>query len=133
MQKWIGRKIFTVLFSLKLSGIINVVFKLIDDGAGSCLSSFFYFFPDSLSNDKVLTLRFKSSIVLMVTIDAAIPLVIWLFETAVFFTLFWDFLMFCQFFLSRQANRCAIITYKDSIYQLPQERGNYLRLRILGN
>ena len=38
-----------------------------------------------------------------------------------------------QIFLSAQEKRCAIITYKHSIHELPQELRNDLRLRILGN
>ena len=40
--------------------------------------------------------------------------------------------MFYQIFLSPQVNRCAIITYKHGIYELPQELPNDLRLKILG-
>ena len=39
------------------------------------------------------------------------------------------FLMFYQMLFSPKMKRCAIITYKHCIYQLP----NDLRLRILGN
>ena len=35
------------------------------------------------------------------------------------FIIFWDFLMFCQIFLSPQVKRCAIITYKYGMYQTP--------------
>ena len=42
-------------------------------------------------------------------------------------------LMFCQIFLSPQVKRCAIITHKHGIYQLPHELPNGLRFRILGN
>ena len=45
----------------------------------------------------------------------------------------WDFLMFYQTFLSSQVKRCAIITYKHDIYELPLELLNYLRLRTLEN
>ena len=38
-----------------------------------------------------------------------------------------------QIFLSPQVKRWAIITYKQGIYELPQELPNDLRLRILGN
>ena len=41
--------------------------------------------------------------------------------------------MFYQIFLSPQVKRCAIITYKRKIYQLPHELPNDLRLRKLGN
>ena len=47
--------------------------------------------------------------------------------------IFWDFLMFYQGFLSQQVKRCAIITYKHGIYELPHELTNGWRLRILGN
>ena len=47
--------------------------------------------------------------------------------------IFWDFLKFYQIFLSLQVKWYAIITYKTSIYQLPHELPNDLRLRILGN
>ena len=43
--------------------------------------------------------------------------------------IFWDFSMFYQIFPSPQVKRCAIITYKQGIYELP----NDLTLRILGN
>ena len=36
-------------------------------------------------------------------------------------------------FLSLQVKRCAIITYKHGIYDLPHYLPNDLRLRILGN
>ena len=36
-------------------------------------------------------------------------------------------------FLSPQAKRCTIITYKHGIHELPHELLNNLRLRILGN
>ena len=43
--------------------------------------------------------------------------------------------MFYQIFLSPQVKRCAIITYKHGIYELPHELPNDLRLlgKILGN
>ena len=41
--------------------------------------------------------------------------------------------MFCQIFLSPQVKRCAIITYKHGIYELPHELPKDLRLKILGN
>ena len=40
--------------------------------------------------------------------------------------------MFYQIFLSPQVKRCAIVTYKHGIYELPQELPNDLRLRIVG-
>ena len=48
---------------------------------------------------------------------------------AIFFIIFWDFLMFHQIFLSPQVKRCAIITYKHGIYELPHELTKVLRLR----
>ena len=39
--------------------------------------------------------------------------------------------MFYQIFLSPQVKRCAIVTYKHGIYELPHELPNDLRLRIL--
>ena len=36
-------------------------------------------------------------------------------------------------FLSPQVKRCAIITYKHGMYELPHELPNDLRLRKLGN
>ena len=41
--------------------------------------------------------------------------------------------MFYQIFLSPQVKRCAIITYKHGIYELPHEFPNDLRYRILEN
>ena len=41
--------------------------------------------------------------------------------------------MFHEIFFSPQVKRCAIITYKHGIYELPHELPNDLRLRILGN
>ena len=38
-----------------------------------------------------------------------------------------------QIFLSPQVKRCAVITCKHGIYELPQELLNDLRFRILGN
>ena len=52
---------------------------------------------------------------------------------AIIFVLFWDSLIFYQVFLSLQIKRCAIITYRHAIYELPHELPNDLRLRILGN
>ena len=40
--------------------------------------------------------------------------------------------MFDQFFLSPQVKRCAIVTYKNEIYELAHELPNDLRLIILG-
>ena len=40
--------------------------------------------------------------------------------------------MFYQIFFSSQVKRCAIITYKHGIYQLPHELPNDLDLKILG-
>ena len=47
--------------------------------------------------------------------------------------IFWEFLMFNQILLSPQVKRCAIITHKHGIYELPHELPNDLRLSILGN
>ena len=44
--------------------------------------------------------------------------------------MFWDFLMFYQIFLSTQAKRWAIITYKHGIYELCHELPNDLRLSL---
>ena len=41
--------------------------------------------------------------------------------------------MFYQIFLSPQVKRCAIITYKHGIYDLPHELRNDLKFRILEN
>ena len=41
--------------------------------------------------------------------------------------------MFYQICLSPQVKRCAIITYKHDIYELPRELLNDLRRRFLGN
>ena len=49
------------------------------------------------------------------------------------FIIFWNFSMFYQTFLSPQLKRCAIITYKHGIYELPHQLLNDLKLRILGN
>ena len=60
---------------------------------------------------------------------------IWKFITwipIIIFTILLEFLMFYQIFLSPQVKRCAIITYKHRIYELPHEFPNKLRLRILG-
>ena len=52
---------------------------------------------------------------------------------AIIFIIFWHFLMFYQIFLSPQVKRCAIITYKYGLYELPHELRNNLRLRKLEN
>ena len=44
-----------------------------------------------------------------------------------------SFLMFYQSLFPPQVKRCAIITYKHDIYELPHELPNDLRHRILGN
>ena len=49
------------------------------------------------------------------------------------FIIFWQFLIFCQIFLSPQVKRWPIITYKHCIYELPHGLLNVLRLRILRN
>ena len=49
------------------------------------------------------------------------------------FTIFWDFPMFYQIFLSPQVKRWATITYKHDIYELPHKLPNDLRLKKLGN
>ena len=41
--------------------------------------------------------------------------------------------MFYQVFVSSKVKQCTNITYKDSIYKLPHELPNALRLKILGN
>ena len=41
--------------------------------------------------------------------------------------------MFYQIFLSQQVKRWVIITYKNGIYELPQELPNDIRLKILRN
>ena len=51
----------------------------------------------------------------------------------IIFMIFSDSLMFYQIFVSLQVKRCAAITYKHGIYELPQELPNDLRLRQLGN
>ena len=53
--------------------------------------------------------------------------------SAISFIISWDFSMFWQIFLLPQVKRCAIITYKHTIYELPHELPNALKLRILGN
>ena len=45
------------------------------------------------------------------------------------FIIFRDSLMFYQVFFSPQVKRCAIITYKHGIYELPNELPKDLRLR----
>ena len=62
-----------------------------------------------------------------------IPYVYCYLEATIIFIIFWDSLMFCQIFLSPQVKRCTIITYKHSLYDLPHELTNNLRLRNLGN
>ena len=47
----------------------------------------------------------------------------------IIFIIFWDFLTFYQIFFSPQVKRCACITCKHGIHELP----NDLRLTILGN
>ena len=54
-------------------------------------------------------------------------------KTTISFIIFWDFLMFCQIFLSAQVKRWAVIAYIHGIYELPHESPNYLRLRIFRN
>ena len=49
------------------------------------------------------------------------------------FIIFGDFSIFYQIFVSQQVKRCAIITYKLGIYELPHKLPNDLSLRILGN
>ena len=53
--------------------------------------------------------------------------------SAITFIKLWDSSMFYRIFLSPQEKRCAIITYKHGIYELPHEFPNDVLLRILGN
>ena len=48
-------------------------------------------------------------------------------------TLFWDFLILYQIYLSPHVKRSVIISNKYGIYELPDQLPNDLRLRILGN
>ena len=41
--------------------------------------------------------------------------------------------MFYQIFLSPQVKRCATITYKQGVHELPHELLNDLKFRMLGN
>ena len=52
---------------------------------------------------------------------------------AIIFVIIWNSLMFRQILLWPQVKRCAIMTYKHGIYELPHELPNDLRLKILGN
>ena len=45
----------------------------------------------------------------------------------------WNSLIFYQLFLSPQVKRCAIISYKQGINELPHKLPNDLRLKILDN
>ena len=47
--------------------------------------------------------------------------------------IFWDFLMFYQFFLSPQVKRSVIISNKHGVHELPHELPDNLKLRISGN
>ena len=47
-------------------------------------------------------------------------------RSAIICIIFWNFLTFYQIFLSPQPKRCAIITYKRGIYELPYELPNDL-------
>ena len=49
------------------------------------------------------------------------------------FIIFWDYLMFKQLLFSPEVERCAIITYKPGLYELPYELPGYLRLNIVEN
>ena len=49
------------------------------------------------------------------------------YETTIIFIIFWEFLTLYQIFLLQQVKRCAIITYKHDIYDLPHELSNNLR------
>ena len=55
------------------------------------------------------------------------------YKCTISFIIFWDLSMLYQIFLSPQVKWCAIITYKQGIYELPHELPNNLRLWILGN
>ena len=39
----------------------------------------------------------------------------------------WDLLMFYEILLSAEVKRCGIVTYKNGIYEVPQELLNHLR------
>ena len=57
----------------------------------------------------------------------------WNLLPTISFIIFWDFSVFYQIFFSPKVKRCAIITYKRGIYELPYKLPNDLRLRKLGN
>ena len=50
-------------------------------------------------------------------------------RSTIIFIVFCNFLMFDQIFLSPHVKRCAIITHKHGMYELPHELPNNLRLR----
>ena len=54
-------------------------------------------------------------------------------KTTISCIIFRDFSMFYQIFVSPQVKRWSIITDKHSVYELPHELPNNLKLRILGN
>ena len=54
-------------------------------------------------------------------------------QAAIIFVVFWEFLTFYQIFLSPKVKRCAIITHRHGMYDLPHKLPNDLRLKILGN
>ena len=54
-------------------------------------------------------------------------------KTTIIFITFWGFLMFYRLFFSLQVKQCAIISYKNGVYELPHELPNDVRLRRLGN
>ena len=50
-------------------------------------------------------------------------------RSTIIFIIFCDFLMFHQIFLSPKVKRCAIITYKHGMYELPHKLPKHLRPR----
>ena len=50
-----------------------------------------------------------------------------------YFIIFRKFLIFCQFYPAPQVKRCAIVTYKHDMHEIPHELPNDLGLRILEN
>ena len=56
------------------------------------------------------------------------PEILSLISSTIIFRLFWYFLIYYQIFFSPQVKRCAIITYKHGIYDLPHDLPNSLRL-----
>ena len=100
----------------------NIIFKQNQENVNRdiLLSCFFSTFLLQSKKNTTATLD-KSDVYIFIINNSLFPL------STIIFIIFWDFFMFYQIFFSPQVKRCAIITYKRGIYDLPHELPNDLK------